>query len=87
MLGGKAVTVPLPDIHLQNLGTDASGITPAELAEKVFKEIVSGSTKAATDAVANLAKGATEAVKNVGKTTGATLEKTTKGIGDIFKKK
>ena len=87
ILGGKSVTVPLPDIHLTNLGTDSNGITPAELAEKVFKEIVSSSTKAATEAVANLAKGATDAVKNVGKSTGATLEKATKGIGDLFKKK
>jgi uncharacterized protein involved in outer membrane biogenesis len=87
ILGGKSLTVPLPDIHLQNLGTDASGITPAELAEKIFKEISSSSTKAAADAVANLAKGATDAVKNIGKSTGATLEKTTKGIGDMFKKK
>lgn len=87
MLGGKSVTVPLPDIHLKNLGTDSGGITPAELSEKVFKELVSSTTKAATDAVANLAKGATDAVKNVGKGAGATLEKTTKGIGDMFKKK
>ena len=87
ILGGKSLTVPLPDIHLQNLGTDASGITPAELAEKIFKEITSSSTKAAADAVANLAKGATEAVKNIGKSPGATLEKTTKGLGDLFKKK
>ena len=87
MLGGKALTVPLPNIHLKNLGTDSSGITPAELAEKVFKELSPGATKAATEAVANLGKGATDAVKNVGKSTGATLEKTTKGIGDMFKKK
>ena len=87
LLGDRTVTVPLPEIHLQNLGTDSSGITPAELAEKVFKEIVAGATKAAAEAVTNYGKGATDAVKNVGKTTSATLEKSTKGIGDMFKKK
>src|SRR5262249_50906094 len=36
MLGGKSATVPLPDIHLQNLGTGSGGITPTELVRKVF---------------------------------------------------
>ncbi len=87
LLGSKTVTVLLPEIHLKNLGADSIGISAAELSEKVFKEIVAGATKAAAEAVTNLGKGGTDAVKNVGKNTGATLEKSTKGIGDMFKKK
>jgi hypothetical protein len=45
MLGGQGATLPLPDIHLTNLGTGAEGITPAELSEKVLSAVLNATTK------------------------------------------
>lgn len=87
LLGGKAVKVPLPDIHLQNLGQGGDGITPGDLAERVFKAVLEGTTKAVSGALGNLGKEATGAVKDLGQESGKQVEKVTKGIGDLFKKK
>lgn len=84
MLGGKAVTMPLPTITLKGLGTGPEGITPGELTQKVLGEVTVETLKAAEKAVADLGKGATDIV-----TKGATgaVDKVTKGVGDLFKKK
>jgi hypothetical protein len=36
---GRDAEVVIPPIHLQNLGTDGAGITPAELVARVFAEL------------------------------------------------
>ncbi len=78
--GGFAAPVPIPDIHFTNLGQGPEGITPADLTQKVISEVTANAVKAAASAVTDIGKGAVE---------GATkeLEKTTKGITDIFKRK
>jgi len=87
-MGGKSVTVPLPDIHLTGLGQDEGGITAADLTKRVLKEVIASATKVATsDAVKDLAKGATDAAKDAGKAATDAAEKVTKGIGGLFKKK
>jgi uncharacterized protein involved in outer membrane biogenesis len=86
-LGGKSETVTIPEIHLTNLGTGADGITPAELSKRVIQEIVQESRKAATKLIADIGKGAVDLGKNLGTNATGTVEKATKGIGDLFKKK
>ncbi len=90
-LGGKSATVPLPVIHLTDLGKGSEGITPAELTQKVLTAVLDGSIKAAGSAVTDLGKGATEAVKKAageaGKTAGEAVGKATKSVTDLFKKK
>jgi hypothetical protein len=86
-LGGKSATVPLPEIHLTNLGSGPDGITAADLTAKVLKELLQAAIPAAEKAVVNLGKGATDAVKEAGKTATEEVGKATKGIGDLFKKK
>jgi hypothetical protein len=83
LLGSKELTVPLPEIHLTNLGQGEGGITSAELLERVFSEI----TKAAIAAAGNIAGKATDSLKNVGSGGTKEIEKATKGLGDLFKKK
>lgn len=86
-MGGKAITLPLPDIHLTGLGQGADGITAGELTKRVLNEVLSSATKVATsDAAKNLTKGATDAVKDVGKTATDAVEKATKGLGGLLKK-
>lgn len=79
---GKAASVPLPDIHLTNLGTGPDGITTAELTEKVVKEIVESATKAAGGIAGKTAENLGGAVKDAGNS----LDKAAKDLGNLFKK-
>ncbi|MBI2927160.1 MAG: hypothetical protein HYY24_15800 [Verrucomicrobia bacterium] len=81
-LGGKAATVPLPEIHLTNIGV-GGGVTAAELTKQVMKEMLAGVTKAVSGALGDIGKG----VKDLGKEGTQQLEKATKGVTDLFKKK
>jgi hypothetical protein len=84
-LGGQKATVPLPDIHLQNLGTGPNGITPEELAKLVLEALQKGASQAAEGAVADLGKGAISTAKDVAGSNA--VEKVTQSMGNIFKKK
>ena len=86
-LGGGTATVPLPDIHLQDLGTGPDGITPEDLTIKILGAIEQGTVKAAAGAVADIAKGAVYMAKDVAKTGSNAVQSVTKGIGNLFKKK
>ncbi len=85
-LGGGTATVPLPDIHLQDLGTGPDGITPEDLTVKVLGAIEQGTVKAAAGAVADIAKGAVYVAKDVTKSGSNAVQSITKGIGNLFKK-
>jgi len=82
--GGKSATVALPEIRLKDLGTNPEGITPAALASKALEALVAASTEAAKTAITDLSKGAMylsgEAATN-------TMQKVTKGLGDLLPKK
>jgi hypothetical protein len=84
LFGGKAVTVPLPEIKLKDLGAGPEGITAGELTQKVLGSVTTESLKAAEKAIADFTKNAAGAVT---KGAAETLDKATKGIGDLFKKK
>ena len=76
---GTGPTLPLPDIHLTNLGKGPEGITPADLTKRVLSEVVSGTIKAVGSAATNIGK-------NAGKAVGKDVNKITKGIGNLFGK-
>jgi hypothetical protein len=87
-LGGKAVTVTIPDIHFADLGTGPEGITAGELTKKVMNQINAETLKAVEKVVADLGKQATEIIKGAaGQEATNALDKAAKGIGDLFKKK
>jgi uncharacterized protein involved in outer membrane biogenesis len=80
-LGGKAMTVPLAELRLQNIGTDGEGVTAAQLSRDILKPLLASVTKAAAESATNIGgqlKDATKATEQ--------LDKATKGIKDIFKK-
>ncbi len=85
--GGKSTDVPLPNIQLSDLGKDSDGITPADLAKRIVSTVLEGSTKAVTTALKDIGKGAVGDAASAGKAAVGNLEKATKGIGDLFKKK
>jgi uncharacterized protein involved in outer membrane biogenesis len=86
-LGGKTMTIPLPTIHLSNLGTGPDGITAAELTKEVISAIEKESIKAVSSSTANIGKAAENLTKGLGKDTGGAASNVTQGIGNLFKKK
>ena len=76
MLG--AVPVPLPEIHLTDLGKGSDGLTPSDLAGKVLQTVLTRAISAAAEAGKSLGTG-------VSKEAGKQVEKVTKGIGTLFK--
>ena len=78
-IGGKEMTLPLPDIHLTNLGKDKNGITAADLTRRVLDTITTATIKAVANATTDIGTGA-------GKAAGEGMNKITPGIGGLFKK-
>ena len=78
-LGGKETILPLPDIHLTNLGQGNAGITAADLTRRVLDAITTATIKAVATATTDISHGA-------GKAAGAGMNKITPGIGGLFKK-
>jgi uncharacterized protein involved in outer membrane biogenesis len=68
--GDAAVTVPLPDLELNDLGSPDNGLTPVQLAGAVSKEVVGdiigASVKALTTMGGTSGASALEGVKDVG---------------------
>ena len=87
VVGGKAVTLPLPEIRLANLGQGPEGITAAELSAKVFGEVVESSAKAVTANAMKLGGDVADAAKNIGTSTKDNAKKAASGLTDLFKKK
>jgi uncharacterized protein involved in outer membrane biogenesis len=77
-LGGKEMDLPLPDIHLTDLGQGTDGLTPTELLTKVVGAITDSSVHAVTLALNDLGKDA-------GKAASGALKKVTSGLGGLFK--
>ena len=84
--GGKELTLPLPDIHLSDLGKDRAGITTTELTYRVLGAITTAAVKTAANATTGVGKGVGNWGKDVGKAAGQDVNKIAKGIGGLFKK-
>jgi uncharacterized protein involved in outer membrane biogenesis len=85
-LGGKETTLPLPDIHLTNLGKNGTGITATDLTRHVLGAITTGTIKAVANANIDIDKGTRNLGKGAWKAVGQGVDKITKGIGGLFKK-
>jgi uncharacterized protein involved in outer membrane biogenesis len=85
-MNNKEMTLPLPDIHLTDLGKDSDGITAADLTRRVLGAITSATLKVVISAVTNIGKSAGNVGKDAGKAVGGGMNKITKGIGGLFKK-
>lgn len=86
-VSSKPMTVPIPTIHLTNLGTGPEGITVTELTKLVLSEIEKAAVKAAASSSADIGKAAENLTKSLGKDSGGTVSNITHGIGNLFKKK
>ncbi len=82
-LGGKTLSVPLPAVHLKDIGKDTGGATPDEVMAAVFSSVSGTVGKAVSPLALDKLTGAAE--------TGAAgakdaLEKGAKDAGDTLKK-
>ncbi|MDE2027770.1 MAG: hypothetical protein KGK03_04690 [Candidatus Omnitrophica bacterium] len=56
-LGGREMTLSLPDIHLTDLGKQGNGLDPAELTRTVLEAITTSTVQAVSGSIASLSKG------------------------------
>lgn len=61
-LGGKKMTLPLPDIKMKDIGKDSGGASPAEVISETFDSI----TKAVVEAASSVGDAAGKALKDAG---------------------
>ena len=85
-MGGKETTLPLPDIHLTNMGTGADGITATDLTRRVLDALTTATVKAVANAASDIGKGALNLGQGAGKNAGESVNKITKGLGGLFNK-
>jgi len=76
--GGQTITVPIPDIHLTDLGAGPQGITGVEVGQRVLHAVLNAATKALAKDATNLGKEA------AGEGKGA-LKKATDRLKGLFK--
>jgi len=81
LAGGKSLTVPLPPLHLAELGSPEKGITPAEATQQVMKALMSETVKATAGAIGSVGKEALDLGKDAKEKTGKAVDK----IKNIFK--
>jgi len=79
-------TIPLPEIHLKDLGAGPDGITPAELTQLVLEAVKTKAEQAASGAVTDISKGAIYITKDPGNAGSNALQNVTKGLGGFLKK-
>lgn len=87
LLGGKPVSVPLPDIQLRDLGTGPEGITGAEVMRRVFSELQGKVTASVAGIAGKVGQQAIDNATDVGKSATKGIEDLTKGVGGLLKKK
>ena len=85
-LVSKEMTIPLPDIHLTDLGKGSDGLTPEQLTSAVFGAISSDTIKAVASAAADLGKGVESLGKDAGTQAQKSISSVTKNISNLFGK-
>jgi hypothetical protein len=89
VIGQKSATVPVPDITLPPLGKGPEGVTVAEVSSLALQKLLEAAIVEGEKVVTDLMKGGQFMGKELGTNTTSTIEKATKGLGDLnpFKKK
>lgn len=88
LLQGKAVTTPLPDIHLKDIGKDEKGASLGEAAEKILAAVADNTTRAASGSkklIGQGAESATEILEKTGEEAKKGASKILGGLKEAFK--
>jgi hypothetical protein len=89
MLKGKPLTVPMPDIHLRDIGKESGGVTVQTATAEVFAAINKSVVQSVSGAGKFLEKGAEavgEAAKSAGSEAGKAGSKAVEGVKGLFGK-
>jgi uncharacterized protein involved in outer membrane biogenesis len=89
VIGQQSANVNIPEIHLTNMGTNADGITAAELSKQVLGAIVEKTAQEAEKVIADMTKGGKFFGKEPGKIVSETnsLQNAASKALDLFNKK
>jgi hypothetical protein len=79
-LGGKTMTIPLPPIHLTNIGSEENGVTAAQLCKELLKPIIASAMKSGMEAIGG------DNLKALGNDASEKAGKTVEGLKGLFKK-
>jgi len=88
MLKGQALAIPLPDIHLRDIGKESGGVTVQKATAEVFAAINKSVVQAVASSGKLLEKGveaAGEAAKDLGSEAGKSGSKAVEGVKGLFK--
>jgi uncharacterized protein involved in outer membrane biogenesis len=85
-ISGREMTLPLPPIHLTDLGRNNDGLTTTELTRHVLDAVTTAALNAVGSAFTDIGKSAGNLGKETGKIVGEDVNKITKGIGNLFGK-
>lgn len=80
-LTDKQLSVPLPDIHLTDVGEDGAGASPGDIIDQTLAAVGGGITTAVADI--NL-DGIRQGIADVASDTGDTLEGAASGAGEVI---
>ena len=84
-LGGKTLTTPLPDIHLEDIGKEEDGASPGEIAEQIIAAIKDGATGAVSGlGLEDMMGAAGELLEGAAEGAGELLEGVTEGGGGLL---
>jgi hypothetical protein len=83
-LGNRAI--PLPDIHLTDLGKGSNGLTPAQLAAAVLDVIIKDAVSTVASSANILGQGVQRLGKGATQTVGSSVNVITNTIGGLFGK-
>jgi hypothetical protein len=92
LLQGKKLSVPLPGIHLKDIGKDQGGASPGEVVDLIMASVTEGATKAVGSLdISGLLKDGADMVKDLEKSLpidaiGKALGGSTDGTGDAVGK-
>jgi uncharacterized protein involved in outer membrane biogenesis len=86
-LGGQPAVVPLPEIHLQDLGKGPEGITAAELTQKILEAVETAAAQASSGAISDLGHQALNMAQDRSKQGTGNVQNVTKSLGDLLRKK
>src|SRR5579862_8031756 len=84
--GGKEMTLPLPPIHLSNLGKNPEGITIVDLTRSVLRAITTATLKEVGKSGTNIGKNAEGLLKGAGNNAGTGTSNVLKGLGNLLGK-
>ena len=85
-LQGKEMTLPLPPIHLTDLGKNPEGITATDLTRSVLRAITTATVKAVGKASTDIGKNAGNVLKGAAGNAGAGSSNIIKGLGNLLGK-